>query len=173
MTSPKYGLFNKACLTRRSPSKRHLVGGLSYSTSIALNLLCTVPAPSHQTAIEPILSTLSVSNMQGWLTTLSAFNNRYYTATTGQQSAQFIYDTVSGVRYPDIRDRTSTERFNNRSQVDILELQSRSSPILGFSSLSLRRLPELLLDQSRFLAPTKIQLTLATRRAEELLGKMT
>ena len=35
--------------------------------------------------------------MQSYLTTLTAFNNRYYKSTTGQQSAQWIFNTLTGI----------------------------------------------------------------------------
>jgi len=35
--------------------------------------------------------------MQSYLTTLTGFNNRYYKSTTGQQSAQWIFDTLTGM----------------------------------------------------------------------------
>ena len=37
--------------------------------------------------------------MQSYLTKLTAFNNRYYSSTTGQQASQYIYDTVTSVSY--------------------------------------------------------------------------
>ncbi|KAG6832266.1 hypothetical protein H0H87_002162 [Tephrocybe sp. NHM501043] len=38
----------------------------------------TFPAPSHQAALTPILATVSTANMQSYLATLTAFNNRVY-----------------------------------------------------------------------------------------------
>lgn len=35
--------------------------------------------------------------MQSNLDSLTAFNNRYYTSTTGQQSAQWIFDTLTAI----------------------------------------------------------------------------
>ena len=56
-----------------------------------------VPPPSHQAAVNALAATLSTSNMQSYLTTLTTFNNRYYKSTTGQQSAQWIFDTLTGI----------------------------------------------------------------------------
>lgn len=55
------------------------------------------PAPSHQSAVTPLLSTLSTTNMNNYLTSLTAFNNRYYRATTGRAASQWILDTVTNV----------------------------------------------------------------------------
>ncbi|KAI0070534.1 Zn-dependent exopeptidase [Panus rudis PR-1116 ss-1] len=54
----------------------------------------TYPAPSHQSAVNAILSTLSVSNMQSNLNTLSAFNNRYYKSSTGRDASDWILNKV-------------------------------------------------------------------------------
>lgn len=45
-----------------------------------------------------IIKTLSTSNMQSYLTPLTAFNNRYYTSTTGKSASQWIFDKVTSVR---------------------------------------------------------------------------
>ncbi|KAG6910018.1 hypothetical protein DXG01_013740 [Tephrocybe rancida] len=57
----------------------------------------TFPAPSHQAALAPILATVSTANMQTYLTSLTAFNNRYYKATTGSQASTYILNTVKGI----------------------------------------------------------------------------
>lgn len=57
------------------------------------------PSPSHQSAVKPLLSTLSVSNMQSNLNSLTAFNNRYYRSSTGRDASQFILDTVKKVSF--------------------------------------------------------------------------
>ncbi|KAH9847040.1 Zn-dependent exopeptidase [Lenzites betulinus] len=55
----------------------------------------TFPAPSHSSAVTPILKTLSTTNMQSYLTTLTAYNNRYYTSTTGKAASQWIFDKIT------------------------------------------------------------------------------
>ncbi|KAF8159523.1 Zn-dependent exopeptidase [Crassisporium funariophilum] len=55
------------------------------------------PTPSHQTALKPILATVSTANMQSYLAKLTAFNNRYYKATTGASASTWIRDTVAGI----------------------------------------------------------------------------
>ncbi|OJT11868.1 Leucine aminopeptidase 1 [Trametes pubescens] len=55
----------------------------------------TFPAPSHSSAVTAIIKTLSTSNMQSYLTPLTAFNNRYYTSTTGKSASQWIFDKVT------------------------------------------------------------------------------
>ncbi|KAJ3510835.1 hypothetical protein NLJ89_g4450 [Agrocybe chaxingu] len=58
--------------------------------------LATFPAPSHQTALRPILQTVSTANMQTSLTALTNFNNRYYRATTGASASTWIRDKIQG-----------------------------------------------------------------------------
>ncbi|KAI0364502.1 Zn-dependent exopeptidase [Pilatotrama ljubarskyi] len=55
----------------------------------------TFPAPSHSSAVTPIINTLSTSNMQSYLTTLTSYNNRYYTSSTGKAASQWIYDKIT------------------------------------------------------------------------------
>ncbi|KAI0822364.1 hypothetical protein BC628DRAFT_1534332 [Trametes gibbosa] len=55
----------------------------------------TFPAPSHSAVVTPILSTLSTTNMQSYLTTLTSYNNRYYSSTTGKAASQWIFDKVA------------------------------------------------------------------------------
>ncbi|KIY71861.1 Zn-dependent exopeptidase [Cylindrobasidium torrendii FP15055 ss-10] len=53
--------------------------------------------PTHVSAVNAILKTVSTSNMQSTLTSLTAFNNRYYRASTGAQASTFIRDTVAKI----------------------------------------------------------------------------
>ncbi|KAJ7149758.1 hypothetical protein C8R43DRAFT_951736 [Mycena crocata] len=57
----------------------------------------TFPAPSHQTEVKAILSTISTANMQSNLATLTAFNNRYYKSTTGASASDWILSTVKAL----------------------------------------------------------------------------
>ncbi|KDQ06893.1 hypothetical protein BOTBODRAFT_149467 [Botryobasidium botryosum FD-172 SS1] len=57
----------------------------------------TYAAPSHKAEVTPILATLSTANLQNYLATLTAFNNRYYKSTTGAQASQSILNTVKGI----------------------------------------------------------------------------
>jgi leucyl aminopeptidase len=57
----------------------------------------TYPAPSHQTAVKQLISTLSTSNMQSNLATLTAFNNRYYKSQTGVDSSNWILNTLNTI----------------------------------------------------------------------------
>ncbi|KAF5332142.1 hypothetical protein D9611_008157 [Ephemerocybe angulata] len=54
-------------------------------------------APSKQSAVKPLISQISLSNMQSYLTNLTAFNNRYYRATTGAQASVWIRDTIAAI----------------------------------------------------------------------------
>ncbi|KAL5640535.1 hypothetical protein ACGC1H_007696 [Rhizoctonia solani] len=60
----------------------------------------TYPAISKQTAVKALLPSLSTTNMNSYLSKLTAFNNRYYKATTGLDASNYIYDTLSSVRSP-------------------------------------------------------------------------
>jgi leucyl aminopeptidase len=57
-------------------------------------LKATYPAPSHQTEVKALIAKLSTANMQSNLATLTAYNNRYYKATTGAQAAAWIQSTA-------------------------------------------------------------------------------
>lgn len=57
----------------------------------------TYPSPSQQTAVKPILSTLSTSNMASTLSSLTAFNNRYYKSSTGAQASTYILNQVKSI----------------------------------------------------------------------------
>lgn len=54
-------------------------------------------APSHQSAVKPILTTLSIANMQANLATLTAYNNRYYSSSTGAAASAWILSKVQSV----------------------------------------------------------------------------
>ncbi|CAE6418029.1 unnamed protein product [Rhizoctonia solani] len=60
------------------------------------NIIAIDPAPSRQTAVNALLPSLSTTNMNSYLSKLTAFNNRYYKASTGLQASNYIYDTLSG-----------------------------------------------------------------------------
>lgn len=53
--------------------------------------------PAYQSAVNPILATVSTTNMQSNLNTLAAFNNRYYKAATGASASTWIKDRIAGV----------------------------------------------------------------------------
>ncbi|KAJ3567457.1 hypothetical protein NP233_g6352 [Leucocoprinus birnbaumii] len=57
----------------------------------------TFPAPSHQSEVQPLLSQLSTSNMQSYLSSLTAFNNRYYKAQTGADASAWILSKVKSI----------------------------------------------------------------------------
>ncbi|KAG9093973.1 hypothetical protein FS749_013351, partial [Ceratobasidium sp. UAMH 11750] len=55
----------------------------------------TFPAPSHAAQVNAIIATLSTTNMNSYLSTLTAFNNRYYKASTGLDASNSIYNTLT------------------------------------------------------------------------------
>ncbi|KAJ2929467.1 hypothetical protein H1R20_g7626, partial [Candolleomyces eurysporus] len=69
----------------------------SASAKVASDALrATYAAPSHQAQVKAILGTLTTSNMQSYLNTLTAFNNRYYRSATGVSASAWILTTVQG-----------------------------------------------------------------------------
>jgi len=62
-----------------------------------VSIQATFPAPSHQSQVNALIPSLSTSNMQSYLTTLTAYNNRYYKSTTGQQSSAWILSKVKDI----------------------------------------------------------------------------
>ena len=63
--------------------------------------------------MKPILDTVSTENMQGYLTKLTAFNNRYYKSSTGKDASDYIYNTISDVRLPSSFQYPSTPHLVN------------------------------------------------------------
>ena len=86
---------SKGATTLATCMLRHIVGCWMDSGSHTTRFL--VPPPSHQAAVKALAATLSTSNMESHLNTLTAFNNRWYKSPTGQQSAQWIFDTLTGI----------------------------------------------------------------------------
>ncbi|KAF5383645.1 hypothetical protein D9615_003820 [Tricholomella constricta] len=50
--------------------------------------------PSHQTQVNGIIANISLTNMQSYLGSLTAFNNRYYRSQTGVDATNWIVKTV-------------------------------------------------------------------------------
>ncbi|KDQ19012.1 hypothetical protein BOTBODRAFT_28491 [Botryobasidium botryosum FD-172 SS1] len=76
----------------------------TYETDLAneareldVKIEATYAAPSHKAEVTPILAALSTTNMQNYLATLTAFNNRYYKSTTGAQASQSIFNTLKDI----------------------------------------------------------------------------
>ncbi|KAF8596857.1 Zn-dependent exopeptidase [Ceratobasidium sp. AG-I] len=57
----------------------------------------TYPSPSKSTLVKSVIATLSTSRMSTSLTTLTAFNNRYYQSTTGAQASTWIYNQLVSI----------------------------------------------------------------------------
>ncbi|KAJ8503370.1 hypothetical protein ONZ45_g10918 [Pleurotus djamor] len=53
--------------------------------------------PSNQAAVNAVTSSISVSNMQQNLATLSNFHTRYYRSATGGDASKWILSTVQGI----------------------------------------------------------------------------
>ncbi|KAK3315528.1 hypothetical protein B0H66DRAFT_502435 [Apodospora peruviana] len=52
---------------------------------------------THQTQANPLVSQVSTTNPQSWLTTLTNYYNRYYKSTYGTQAATWLFNTVKSV----------------------------------------------------------------------------
>ncbi|KAF8757801.1 peptidase M28 family [Rhizoctonia solani] len=57
----------------------------------------TYPSPSKSSTVKSIISTLSTSRMQSNLATLTSYNNRYYTSSTGSSSSTWIYNQLVSI----------------------------------------------------------------------------
>ncbi|KAF5362453.1 hypothetical protein D9756_002733 [Leucocoprinus leucothites] len=53
--------------------------------------------PTRQSTVNPIISSLAVSNLQTYLNKFSSFNNRYYNSDTGKQASDWLFDTISSI----------------------------------------------------------------------------
>ncbi|KAI0767223.1 aminopeptidase [Fomes fomentarius] len=71
----------------------------------------TFPAPSHEDEVNPIIETLSTSNLETYLNKLTSFNNRYYKSSTGKDASQYIFDTLSG--FAQDRSDITISKFNH------------------------------------------------------------
>ncbi|KAL0577911.1 hypothetical protein V5O48_004076 [Marasmius crinis-equi] len=92
---------------------------------------CTVPSPSHQTQVKPILNTLSTSNMQSSLSSLTAFNNRYYKSSTGADASAWILSKVKSIASgrSDITASQFTHSWVQPSVIVKIAGTSASSPV--------------------------------------------
>jgi len=61
------------------------------------SLLAIPSEPTHQSVVQPLLNQISPQNFESNLRTLTSFNNRYYTSSTGLDSANWIFDQVSAI----------------------------------------------------------------------------
>ncbi|KAF9054514.1 aminopeptidase [Panaeolus papilionaceus] len=77
------------------------------------NAALAFPSPSNQAKVTPILSTVSTSNMQSYLSSLTSFNNRYYKASTGASASTWILDTVNGIAKTYGRSDVSAKLFSH------------------------------------------------------------
>ncbi|KAJ3504088.1 hypothetical protein NLJ89_g8120 [Agrocybe chaxingu] len=77
------------------------------------SLLATYTAPSRQAQVQPILANVSLSMMEDYLTTLTDFNNRYYTSTTGLEASLWIRDTIATIISENLGSGATVELFNH------------------------------------------------------------
>ena len=55
------------------------------------------PGPTHQDEVNAVIATLSIENLKADLETLTAYNNRYYKASTGAQAANDLVEKLREV----------------------------------------------------------------------------
>ncbi|KAK4187064.1 putative aminopeptidase [Podospora australis] len=74
-------------------------------------------AVSRQTQVNALLPSVSTTNPQSWLTTLTNYYNRYYRSTYGTQAGTWLYNTVVSVASanPAITVTKFTHSFNQPS----------------------------------------------------------
>ncbi|QRV74533.1 Peptidase family M28 protein [Ceratobasidium sp. AG-Ba] len=93
----------------------------------------TFPAPSHATQVNAIIGSLSTTNMDSYLSTLTAFNNRYYKASTGLSASNSIYSTLTAIANG--KTRVTVTKFSHswtqQSIIAKIAGTSTSSVILG------------------------------------------
>ncbi|KAG8738019.1 hypothetical protein FRC10_007399 [Ceratobasidium sp. 414] len=104
-----------------------------YGLTIKAENMMPVPAPSHATQVNAIIATLSTTNMNSYLSTLTAFNNRYYKASTGLSASNSIYDTLTSIANG--KSRVTVTKFSHswtqQSIIAKIAGASTSSVILG------------------------------------------
>ncbi|KAK1232474.1 hypothetical protein PQX77_004374 [Marasmius sp. AFHP31] len=96
----------------------------------------TYPDPSRQTQVKAIINTLSISNMQTNLNTLTAYNNRRYDQATGAEASKWIADRVKSLAgsRSDITVSQFSHSFQQPSVIAKIAGTSASSPITIFGA---------------------------------------
>ncbi|KAM7197523.1 putative peptidase family M28 [Rhypophila sp. PSN 637] len=64
---------------------------------LAVRAVTYPSSPTRQSTANPLISQVSTSSPQSWLTTLTGYNNRYYKSSTGTSSATWLFNTVKSV----------------------------------------------------------------------------
>ena len=72
-----------------------------------------VPTPSHQEDVNALIATLSTSNMESYLKSLTKFNNRYYNSSTGRDSAQWIFDKLNNITSESGKSGITVKKFTH------------------------------------------------------------
>ncbi|KAF8659820.1 hypothetical protein AX16_001705 [Volvariella volvacea WC 439] len=67
------------------------------SSQRGATIAVSYPPPSKMAQVNPLLSTISTANMQSYLSTLTSYNNRYYTSSTGSAASTWILNTVRNI----------------------------------------------------------------------------
>ncbi|KAJ3571201.1 hypothetical protein NP233_g3906 [Leucocoprinus birnbaumii] len=55
------------------------------------------PGPTRQSIVEPILSSIEMSNLKKYLDKFTSFHNRYYNSDYGKEASDWLFDTVQGI----------------------------------------------------------------------------
>jgi leucyl aminopeptidase len=89
---------------------------------------------SHTTEANRLIASVSNSNPQTWLTTLTNFNNRHYRSSTGTQASTWVFNTATTIASanPSITVRRVTHSaFNQPSVIVRIPGQTSSLVIVG------------------------------------------
>ncbi|TFL04352.1 aminopeptidase [Pterulicium gracile] len=99
--------------------------GDSFTSS---SLMPSYPAPSRQAQVTPLLARLSTSKMTGYLSSLTAYNNRYYTSSTGSAASVYIQNTIRSIASAAGRSDITVSAFSHS--------WAQTSTIVKFASTS-------------------------------------
>jgi len=69
----------------------------SSAKKVAVEKATFPSGPTHQSTVNSYISKLSTSQMSSYLSTLTAFNNRYYKSSTGAQASTSIQSTLQSI----------------------------------------------------------------------------
>ncbi|KIL90263.1 hypothetical protein FAVG1_05993 [Fusarium avenaceum] len=101
-----------------------------------LQFLASFPgAVAQSTAVKALIPKLSQTNLRSTLTTFSNFQNRYYTSTYGQQSAEWLFGqvqsiiTASGAK--NVKVQKFTHSFRQPSIIATITGKSESTVVVG------------------------------------------
>eukprot|EP00002_Diphylleia_rotans_P028873 TRINITY_DN583_c0_g1_i1.p1 TRINITY_DN583_c0_g1~~TRINITY_DN583_c0_g1_i1.p1 ORF type:complete len:369 (-),score=91.36 TRINITY_DN583_c0_g1_i1:34-1140(-) len=88
--------------------------------------------PTKQAVVNPLLAKVSATNLKNTVTKLSSYYNRYYTTTTGAESANWLFNEFNNIAINSRRSDVSVAQFKHsyvQSSV-IATIKGRSSEVV-------------------------------------------